>query len=78
MFPLWLAIIIIFYFLSDYGLWKLANIFYYCDSVQLLSRVRQASLSITNSQSLLLFTQYHCILIGQQKTIDFYITKAII
>ena len=31
MFPLWLAIIIIFYFLSGYWLWKLLNIFSYCD-----------------------------------------------
>ena len=30
MFPSWLAIIIIFYFLSGYWLWKLINIFYYC------------------------------------------------
>ena len=33
MFPLWLAIIIIFYFLSGYWLWKLTNISYYCDYV---------------------------------------------
>jgi len=31
MFPLWLAIVIIFYFLSGYWLWKLINIFYYCE-----------------------------------------------
>ena len=31
MFPLWLAIVIIFYFLSYYWLWKLINIFYSCD-----------------------------------------------
>ena len=31
MFPLWLAIVIIFYFLSGYWLWKLKNIFYYCE-----------------------------------------------
>ena len=59
MFPLWLAIVIIFCFLSGYWLWKLINIFYY--PVQLLSRfrlfatpwiaARQASLSITNSWS---------------------------
>ena len=30
MFPLWLAIVIIFYFLSGCWLWKLINIFYYC------------------------------------------------
>ena len=30
-FPLWPAIVIIFYFLSGY--WKLMNIFYYCDYV---------------------------------------------
>ena len=29
MFPLWLAIVVIFYFLSDCWLWKLINIFYY-------------------------------------------------
>ena len=33
MFPLWLAIVTIFYFLSGYGLWKLKNTFYYCDCV---------------------------------------------
>ena len=33
MFPLWLAIVIIFYFSSGYWLWKLINIFYYCDYV---------------------------------------------
>ena len=33
MFPLWLAIVIIVYFLSGYQLWKLINIFYYCDYV---------------------------------------------
>ena len=33
MFPLWLAIVIIFYFLSGYWLWKQMNIFYYCDYV---------------------------------------------
>ena len=32
-FPLWLAIIIIFYFVPDYWLWKLINIFYYSDYV---------------------------------------------
>ena len=32
-FPLWLTIIIIFYFLSGYWLWKLLNIFYYCDYI---------------------------------------------
>ena len=33
MLPLWLAIVIIFYFLSGYWLGKLINIFYYCDYV---------------------------------------------
>ena len=33
MFPLWLTIVIIFYFLSGYWLWKLTNIFYYCEYV---------------------------------------------
>ena len=33
MFPLCLAIVIIFYFLSAYWLWKLKNIFHYCDYV---------------------------------------------
>jgi len=33
MFLLWLAIVIIFYFLSFYWLWKLTNIFHYCDYV---------------------------------------------
>ena len=32
-FPLWLAILIIFYFLSGYWFCKLLNIFYYCDYV---------------------------------------------
>ena len=31
MFPLWLPIVIIFYFLSGYWLWKLINIFYCCE-----------------------------------------------
>ena len=31
MFPLWPAIVIIFYFLSGYWLWKLINIFCYCE-----------------------------------------------
>ena len=35
MFPLWLAIVIIVYFLSGYQLWKLINILYYCDYVLL-------------------------------------------
>ena len=34
MFPLWLEIVIIFYFLSDYWLLKLINMFYCCYSVQ--------------------------------------------
>ena len=36
MFPLWLAIVIIFYFLSGYWLWKLINIFYYCDYITII------------------------------------------
>ena len=36
MFPLWLAIAIIFHFLSGYWLWKLINIFYYCDYVTII------------------------------------------
>ena len=36
MFPLWLVIVIIFYFLSGYWLWKLINIFYYCDFVAII------------------------------------------
>ena len=31
--PLWFAIVIIFYFLSSNWLWKLINIYYYCDYV---------------------------------------------
>ena len=31
MFPLWLAIVILFYFLFGYWLWKLIRIFHYCD-----------------------------------------------
>ena len=31
MFLLWLVIVIIFFFLSAYPLWKLINIFYYCE-----------------------------------------------
>ena len=31
--PLWRAIVIIFYFLSSHWLWKLINIYYYCDYV---------------------------------------------
>ena len=33
MFPLWFAIVIIFYFLFGYWLWKLINIFHYWDYV---------------------------------------------
>ena len=33
MFPLWRETILIFYFLSGYWLWKLINIFYYCDYI---------------------------------------------
>ena len=33
MFPLWLAIVMIFYFLSGYSFWNLISIFYYCDYV---------------------------------------------
>ena len=47
MFPLWLAVVIIFYFLFGYWLWKLINIFHYCDYVTI--------------------TQYHSIMISQQK-----------
>ena len=36
MFPLWLAIVIILYFLSGYWLWKLINNFYYCDCVTII------------------------------------------
>ena len=36
MFPLWLAIVIIFFFWSGYWLWKLINIFYYCDYVAII------------------------------------------
>ena len=36
MFWLWLAIVIIFYFLSGYWLWKLINTFYYCDYVTII------------------------------------------
>ena len=35
MFSLWLAIVIILYFWFGYWLWKLMNIFYYCDYVLL-------------------------------------------
>ena len=33
MFPLWIPIVITFYILSGCWLWKLINIFYYCDYV---------------------------------------------
>ena len=36
MFPLWLAVVIIFYFLFGYWLWKLINIFHYCDYVPII------------------------------------------
>jgi len=36
MFPWWLAIVIIIYFLSGYQLWKLVNIFYHCDYVTVI------------------------------------------
>ena len=37
MFPLWLAILIIFYFLSGSSVWKLINIFHYYDYVDYYS-----------------------------------------
>ena len=36
MFSLWLAIVMIFYFLSDYWLWKLINVFYYWDYITII------------------------------------------
>ena len=36
MLPLRVAIVIIFCFLSGYGLWKLINIFYYCDYLTII------------------------------------------
>ena len=33
MFPLWFATVITYNFLYSYWLWKLMNIFYYCDYV---------------------------------------------
>ena len=33
---LWIVIIINFYFLSDYWLWRLKNTFYYCDYVTII------------------------------------------
>ena len=36
MFPVWLAIVIIFYFLSGYWFWKLINIFYCSDYVAII------------------------------------------
>ena len=38
MLPLQFATVIIFYFLSGYWLWKLINIFYYCDYVIKIAR----------------------------------------
>ena len=37
MLPLWLAVVIIFYFLSGYWLWKL--IFDYCDYVTIIQLI---------------------------------------
>ena len=48
MFPSWLAAVIIWFFFlwsGYYWLWKLINIFYYCDSVQ-LSSVAQSCLTL--------------------------------
>ena len=42
-FPLWLEIVIIFYFLSGYWLWKLINIFYYCDFVAIIHWIREGN-----------------------------------
>ena len=36
MFPLWFAIVIMFYFLSGYRLWKQINIFFYCEYVTII------------------------------------------
>ena len=33
MFPLWLSIVIILYFLYGYWLWKLINVFHYCEKI---------------------------------------------
>ena len=54
MFPLWLAIVIIFYFLSGYWLWKLINIFYYCDYVTITDLI-----PLYNSQQKNNRTLYH-------------------
>ena len=37
MFPLWLAILSIFYLLSGYWLWKLIKVFYYCKGKEILT-----------------------------------------
>ena len=49
MFLLWLAIVIIFYFLSGYSLWKLINIFYYCDYVTIIHFNTIASWSVNQN-----------------------------
>ena len=41
MFPLGLAAITIFYFLSGYWLWKLINMFYYCDYITITHLIPQ-------------------------------------
>ena len=37
MFPFWLTLVIIFYFLSGYWLWILVNIFYCCNYVIMIN-----------------------------------------
>ena len=49
MFLLWLAVVIIFYFLSGYSLWKLINIFYYCDYVTVIHFNTIASWSVNQN-----------------------------
>ena len=36
MLPFWFAVVIIFYFLFGFWLWKLVNIFYYCEQVTII------------------------------------------
>ena len=41
MLPFWFAVVIIFYFLFGFWLWKLVNIFYYCEQVHCIMNGQQ-------------------------------------
>ena len=61
MFLLWLAIVIIFYFLSGYWLWKLINIYYCCDYVTIISLTPLCHDWSTENNRILYHKSYHLI-----------------